>query len=201
MRGVGLGLGIGPVGRATAADPGNHGLPAKAVVDYGPEDFNAALVQDVTLTPDAVADDYGLTAAARLREDLTTGTHSISLPNILFVPPTPVTPVVYYVDLVVKADGRNAVLLQLVGAANDEYACVDLTTGIVGATSGVRVAVTRTAIDGGFVQLRFAISLPTPNETCSVVIYIATDKDTFFGIVGDNTKGVILARMTISHDP
>jgi hypothetical protein len=34
-----------------------------------------------------------------------------------------------------------------------------------------------------------------------VVIYIATDKDTFFGIVGDNTKGVILARMTISHDP
>lgn len=193
LMGVACVRGLVPGLALEMASPGSHGLPAAGTVDFASTAFSGGGLSAVTCTADTTADDYGNVVADTLREDASTGAHILSFPSLGAI----ANGVTYYADLVVKADGRDCLLIQVSGATNNSYICVSLTTGIAGLQSGI-LSYAVTSIANGYKQVRMVFTSAAA-EIVALNIATATDNVTYTPVVGDISKGLVLARFTLSH--
>lgn len=185
IRGLGLILGVFPY----------HGLPALGSIDLNTNVFvTGATLGSTTGTENARTDDYGLLRADDILETNVTGAFSVA-PAALSSPLVNGTQ--YTADLIVKPFGRTCCLFQVSGTTNNAYVCVDLVAKTAGTQTGI-TGWSVTDIANGFKQVRIVFTA-TASEAVGVTIFTATNNTTFSGIVGDISKGLTLARATISH--
>lgn len=194
MRGLGLGLGLSQRTLSAIVAPPNNGLPPEATVDFTTDQFHNGTPTNASLLADTNTDDYYNLVADSLKETAVTGSHQVNKATgvVLSIGQ------LYTADFVLKPDGRSFALLQVSGGGNNAYICVDLTTNNPGLMVGIEPGPEFDLIDNGYVFVRFTF-VATNAAAVGMTIYTATSNTVFSGIVGDITKGLIIARFTLSH--
>lgn len=190
MRRLMLGLGI-----LMASGGLGHGLPALGTIDLNTTIFvTGATLTNTSGVENARGDDFGAVVADDILETAATGVHAVSPVAIFSGCQNGIT---YTADLIVKPFGRSSCLFQISGATNSAYVCVDLLAKTSGAQNQL-LSWSVTDLIGGYKQVRIRFT-SIATEAVGVTVYTAINDTTYTGIVGDISKGLTLARATISH--
>lgn len=190
MRGLGFGFGRQPRQRGPSRIPVPDPL---SVVIENVTNFADWLLSGVTVNNNATGNYESSGSADQTRSDASVGLHGLGRSGAALV-----TGVVYYADIVLKADGRNFVLVQISGASTNAYGIFDLDTNTIGDQLGLD-SHTIMDLSNGWKFLRLEFTAPA-NDIHACNIFHATSGSNYV-MAGDITKGLLLDRYVLSRNP
>lgn len=153
------------------------------LMTYSEDLSNAAwLKSNVTVTANAVVAPDGTTTADKLVDSATNSVHSIT--QAISV----TSGTAYTVTFYAKAAERSFLIIQLFGGST--FAYFNLSTGVVGTTSGSPTATSVTPAGNGWYRCSITATAGTTGSVNCIVYVAATDGNATYA--GDGTSGIYL---------